>query len=489
MMLFETKDINILVNGKDNLVQATKIQRHLPECKMILFYTETNHTLFCQENHPVIITRNKKEITVNAEEVCIGDYIHVNNTICSNNYSMNPKNSALDITATLFNTQNSNNINFENINILKGNTKETIRFIPDFINFNRKWIKDLLYSLSDIGFRTESYVLIQQLKLMADKININLKINLYREPHLHFGFTILSESNYRIINDKIRINIIEKNIEWKNYVYDIKTITEEFLLGCVQNHNSFHGGGVVTIDTPDIIKEMGDTISDSNSLKLKNNLRQEDNFIYSKNSDIILEIINSKYEDKFKIQQKDDYFTLPTGIFYLTVVDENFKIEIHIEREMVIFFPKNKENINITKDVIQLIYNSNEKILEAKGKSLDYAKIPNRVDDIIGGKTPDSSVESIYLSLFNTLKETGDWDSVHLEIIMSNIFRWPNDPQIPSRLKRPFKYEQFSIKTLPMIISWTLGLAFENATKAITYGLISERGPESEIEKILVGDI
>ncbi len=481
----ETNGLHIYINGKNDLTETYSIQRHIPECDMILFTTETGHTLFCQEDHPLIIHRNNKEIIIPADEVTVGDFIYINNTICNNIQSRVPKESPYEIAKLLFDNEI---IEFKKDFILKGKSKHTIRFEQDFINYNKKWLKEFINCAVDIGIKTESYVLAQQMKLMADKANINLEINLHNSTPIYFTMHIKEKDVYKIINGNVRINLIEKNIKWKHYVYDVKTKSNEYMLGCVQNHNSFHTGGVLTKDIPDIFKEMADTISESNVYKLKNNMEQKEDILYA-TGNIIIEVINNKYEDKFKIIQKDDYLILPTGIFYLTVTDEKFKFEVHIEREINLFYPSDKEKINITKEKIILEYNKGDKIFEAKGNSIDFSKMTSRVDDIIAGKTPDTSVPSIFLSLFNTLKGSGDWDSVHLEVVMSNIFRWPQDPQIPSRLKQPYEYEQFSIKTLPMIISWTLGLAFENATKAITYGLISERGPENEIEKILVGDI
>ena len=82
----------------------------------------------------------------------------------------------------------------------------------------------------------------------------------------------------------------------------------------------------------------------------------------------------------------------------------------------------------------------------------------------------------------------GDWDSTHLEVIISNVLRAKNNPQKPARLVEPFDPEMYSIKTLPNIISYPLGIAFENFNKGIQYGMITERAPESAIEKVISGE-
>ena len=45
-----------------------------------------------------------------------------------------------------------------------------------------------------------------------------------------------------------------------------------------------------------------------------------------------------------------------------------------------------------------------------------------------------------------------------------------------------------SEKSLPGVISWPLGLAFEDFSKAINKGLTSDRGPTSPVERLLYGE-
>ena len=107
---------------------------------------------------------------------------------------------------------------------------------------------------------------------------------------------------------------------------------------------------------------------------------------------------------------------------------------------------------------------------------------------MISGKAPTRDVSLLYGTFYRTMAPTGGWDSVHLEVLISNCLRWSKDPQIPARLKRPYDPTMFPIKQLPSIISWPIGLAFENMGAALQYGLISERGETSEIEKTIIGE-
>ena len=109
------------------------------------------------------------------------------------------------------------------------------------------------------------------------------------------------------------------------------------------------------------------------------------------------------------------------------------------------------------------------------------------LDTLVGGQYPRSDVVSIYNKFYKALAPVGGWDSVHLEVIISNILRARKDPQKPARLIEPFDPEMHSIKTLPNLISYPLGLAFENFSKGVQYGMISQRAPESQIEKVMFG--
>ncbi len=73
-------------------------------------------------------------------------------------------------------------------------------------------------------------------------------------------------------------------------------------------------------------------------------------------------------------------------------------------------------------------------------------------------------------------------DLVHLEVIISNMFRDADDNSKPARLTNYKNFEIISQKRLPFINSWLNALAFENVNKAIKVGLIE--GKEAELDPI-----
>lgn len=88
----------------------------------------------------------------------------------------------------------------------------------------------------------------------------------------------------------------------------------------------------------------------------------------------------------------------------------------------------------------------------------------------------------------NIRSTVSGFDSVHLEVVIGNIMRWKNDPHIAARLKEPYDPILIAEKQLPGVISWELGLAFENFGQAIGQGMVSKRGEPSPIAKVLFGE-
>jgi len=73
-------------------------------------------------------------------------------------------------------------------------------------------------------------------------------------------------------------------------------------------------------------------------------------------------------------------------------------------------------------------------------------------------------------------------DMVHLEAVVSNMFRDADDPTKPARLTNYKNFIVVGQKRLPFIISWLSALSFENINKAIKTGLLE--GKEAQMDPI-----
>jgi len=73
-------------------------------------------------------------------------------------------------------------------------------------------------------------------------------------------------------------------------------------------------------------------------------------------------------------------------------------------------------------------------------------------------------------------------DLVHIETIVSNMFRDSEDLTLPARITDYRQFEIIGQKKLPYIISWLSGLTFENINRAIKVGLLD--GKEAKMDPI-----
>lgn len=255
---------------------------------------------------------------------------------------------------------------------------------------------------------------------------------------------------------------------------EVASLSEKIMKG-------FHLGGAVILHRLDIIKEFMDNLNDHLEPKLRKSVKQEENDLINLLDLAIIRIDKRIYEHT-PIKKEDDHYLLPVGHFNLMLGD--VEVPVGIEVPVKIYIPAETEEDDI---YISLMYAKDDKILYVEPTQENFSDLARYLDTLVGGKYPWQNVSTVYKKFFKALSSTGNWDSVHLEVIISNIMRAKSDPQKPARLVEPFDPVMYSIKTLPNIISWSLGISFENWSKGVQYGMISERGPESSIEKVLMG--
>lgn len=257
----ETKYFDDYIKGKDCFVGATSIQKHLPTDKVLFISTDSGHALICQANHPLIIKDqyNKEIKEIFAYDLKLNDLIWIDNIdIITNNKNIIPEINGHDCGIYCF----KENIN-ENYNIILGNNIYNKRLNSNFINYSEEWLEDFISGCIDINKKnsifykiiTQSYYLAQQIKMICLKLKYNCKIYLLdNENKIQFGL-ILTKNDRNVIKGFDKISNI-KEIDWDYPLYDIKTETNEFMLSCVQNHNSFHTGGVIEVKKKDMLKDI-----------------------------------------------------------------------------------------------------------------------------------------------------------------------------------------------------------------------------------------
>jgi hypothetical protein len=242
-------------------------------------------------------------------------------------------------------------------------------------------------------------------------------------------------------------------------------------------------GGAVSLKPVDLIDELMVNIDDIMLQKIQKYVYQKENTLYC-NSDSIMLTIDKTIFDQTPFTKEEKQIIMPVGYFSIGFSD--LDVRSSIEQETI---------VNISDDVVEddkkinIIYGKDDPMYTVMPVPKEYKKLAQVMDALVGGKSPSFDPESLFLKFMRTLYAFDEpYDSVHIEVIISNILRNKINPQKPARLVEPYEYQMFSIKTLPLVISYPLGICFEQFNKSIQYGMISERMPSSPIEKILFGE-
>jgi len=246
---------------------------------------------------------------------------------------------------------------------------------------------------------------------------------------------------------------------------------------------SFHLGGAVSLMPVDIIDVAMEDLDEIKRPKLEKLVKQVEDDLITKSDFTMIRLDKDLYKlTPFDRSEKE--FKLPVGYFELNFRD--MKIQVAFEQETILYIT---DDIEEDKQFVTLIYGQDDKLFTVKPIPKDYTKLAKDLDGLVGGKGPWFDPSSLYMKFMKTLYVFDEiYDSVHVEVLISNILRNKRDPQKPARLVVPYDPKLYSIKKLPMLISWPLGLAFEDFSKAVRYGMISDRSPSSPIEKIMFGE-
>lgn len=246
---------------------------------------------------------------------------------------------------------------------------------------------------------------------------------------------------------------------------------------------SFHVGGIASYKYTNVVKLIKNNVDSALEPIIDKYIYQDE--FYLKAKDVVMLIIDKNLykNNSVKITREENRFILPSGYFTLRIAETD--IDFFIEQQVTVYY--NDSGLASDEEYIIITYHPGDNILACFPEDSSPEKVASNIDKYVGGKTLWKRTEDLFLKMYNTLSIFGDWDTVHLEVIIGNILRWKYDPRLPARVKYPYEPVTYSIKDLPSIISWSLGIAYENINKALTFGILSERGIESPIEKILFG--
>ena len=230
---------------------------------------------------------------------------------------------------------------------------------------------------------------------------------------------------------------------------------------------------IITVNFPEIIKKSTIKLSELNHI-----LDIQEQKIYAKD-DLIIELDRHEYDDK-TLQEYHDYYDLP-GLITIRYGEDNpvfYSLPLNFNINLT-----KPENLKEMGRFLILNYTKGDLVIYKK----NYSKTinPAVITKILDGVTKYIKDPRIMLDML--VDELPGMDSVHLELMISNMFRDSTDNKIPARLNNYKNFEIIGCKKLPFVDSWLSALAFQDIGKAVETGLVNnEHAQFNDIEKTLV---
>lgn len=217
--------------------------------------------------------------------------------------------------------------------------------------------------------------------------------------------------------------------------------------------------------------------------KIGNYLKQEEAFLVTLKP-LVLTIDLSNY-DSTNMRQEDNKIWVKSLLSKAEFSDAMFDIVL----DYAIFLNVYKEE-KVGKEAIKLFYDANTVILEVSTEAAESKVQISYVERLIGGKEILKDASHLYRKLLAVYGPLSGMDSVHLEILESQVLRDKNNIQKPARLASKWDPVLVNLKKVVFSEGFINGLAFENVNAAIKTGLISEEKAEpSIIERVMTGSL
>ena len=255
--------------------------------------------------------------------------------------------------------------------------------------------------------------------------------------------------------------------------------------GTQQIMRTFHTGGSVKVVKQNIIGDILQNDPFTTNEIISAHLSQEDNSLICK-KDLTLTITIDDYPLKNDLRFSDDRLTLFAKGLVAKIESEDkiFNVILDIQVELHV------EDVKEDKEIIKLKYKEGETILTIPMQTDEMKAQLQYVERLIGGREIFKDANHLYLKLFNVYGKLRSMDSIHLEILLSQVLRDNLNNSIPARLAKKWDPVLINIKQVIFKTSFIQGLAFENINEAIRVGLITDAPEEASIlEQVLTGSL
>jgi hypothetical protein len=249
---------------------------------------------------------------------------------------------------------------------------------------------------------------------------------------------------------------------------------------------TFHTGGAVKFVRKNLIDDAIQNDPFLESSKVKNILTQTENFLFAK-TDLTLMIDKDDYPFSDDVQIIEEENQIHIKSLVCQIQTPTYEFSLVLDYPVILNFT----DIDIIeKKLIKIKYTEGDRILETPMETDQTKEQLRYAQRLMGGKEVYKDYNHLYLKLFRVYGPLGKMDSVHLEILLSQVLRDRENTSIPARLGKKWDPTMMNIKKIVFKTSFIQGLEFENINEAIATGLITEEPEEqSVLEKILFGTL
>jgi len=404
------------------------------------------------------------------------------------------------------------------------------RLPENFIDFSKSWLKDFLSGMIDgdgTVFNTAStccrvytcsYYLVQQIKAICDKLGYKCNTCIVppdkegskgckqKRPNFAIDIRFLKNENLsseklkangKILPIKIRrdlpvrgfdvVSTVKDIWKWDYPVYDIQTNTKDYMLGGIQNHNTFHSGGAISVTAVDIIKPLTANMDVKTSQYFSKMFSQKINDLVTKTSGSIIINRNQFLDPKKDIKKVGDTFELEYGYFEIVTKD---RVVIDCALDFHTHIPLKGRQVQDDGNIITIPFSDNSAVFTCPASTSDFSDKVRIINHLLSGKKPWKSADHFCMKIYDQYGPMTGADMVHFEILASQLLRDKSNPSFPARLNKDYNAIVVSLKKIPSLESWLSALSFENPGLAVMTGLTYDRDQsESILEQMVNGTL
>jgi len=373
----------------------------------------------------------------------------------------------------------------------------------------RKGIIDRVLNTADTGYMSRKLAFVLN-SVEADQYNMDcgtkrsLTVKLTgdlmkRLDGRYIGTKLFNPKNYKIgqvINLRSPIFCTSEKICFRCYGELLKRHKSPYIgivaaqsigeRGTQMIMKTFHTGGAVELIKRDMIQDFidGDPLAEMDKTAISKYLKQEENSIINQ-LPCTVTISMDDYSSSGSYRIEDDKVWVKSLLAKVEFEDTIFDIVLDYSVELGSY------EIEKTQDQIKLTFPAYSTLLEVSTEASEIKGQIAFVERLLGGREILKDSAHLYkrvLAIYSP--PLTDMDSVHIELLCSQVLRNRDNINIAARLVEPYDPILVNIKKVVFSGGFIQGLAFENIGEAVRTGLItSEESNPSIIEKIVTGEV